>query len=499
MIIKTVPLKAIYDYLGRNPIVNENIIGIMENEAEAEIYVDDEDSPKGVLVRYRYFNYIYTEDDNFLEEVFQTVFSEGFYGFSGIYRPLAEKIRQRYLVNWEGRCALYYLPEGKFDSSLIRNTVRSIDTKDAETVNEFYIYKNHGSLERIKEDIKHRPSSAIYVDGEPVCWVLVHNDNSMGIMYTKEEHRGKGYAVDVTMDLAGKIRKQGKTPYLQIREENSMSPGLAAKCGFEKIGFADWFGIIVGIPQEIIDGGNQGRYALLQTLGEVKELMDVKLLYTGVKGYDLVYDIKLEDDNLVSRVDEVLEECSKLAGDFIWEIDSRNDPEKLINALEEQGLRRFKVKNCMHLPIDLFKSDNCSIEGFAVEEVKGVEGIELWCDILSSELEGREKKAFQDMMLRAMTKKDNKYELYLGRINGRAVSTSAIMQFDCDSWGISFVTVAPYMKDTQLFKSAIIETIKKSQRPELGWVTMQVSQELVGIMEEIGFIHSHYLRSYRRE
>ncbi|GKT28098.1 hypothetical protein ADUPG1_004846, partial [Aduncisulcus paluster] len=35
---------------------------------------------------------------------------------------------------------------------------------------------------------------------------------------------------------------------------NVKSHGLAEKCGFEKVGRCEWFGIIAGQPQEIIDG-----------------------------------------------------------------------------------------------------------------------------------------------------------------------------------------------------------------------------------------------------
>jgi predicted GNAT family acetyltransferase len=75
---------------------------------------------------------------------------------------------------------------------------------------------------------------------------FMHDDNSMGIVYTKEEHRGKGYAADATIDLASKIIKSGKIPYLQIIKSNSMSPGLAKKCRFLQCGHISWMGIIAG-------------------------------------------------------------------------------------------------------------------------------------------------------------------------------------------------------------------------------------------------------------
>jgi hypothetical protein len=258
MIIKTNNSKKIIEFLNTNPIVNLNIIGFMESEPDADIYVDNIECPTGVVAAKGYFSYIYTENDQFLDEVLNTMYKNGYYGFSGVYRPLAEKIRSRFKIDWESRCALYYYPNEKVDLSVIKNPVRPIEIKDAETIDYYYTYRDDTSLERIKIDIEKRDSSAIYVDDDIACWVLIHNDNSMGIMYTKEEYRKRGYAVDVTVDLTNKILKSGRTPFLQINEANNMSPGLARKCGFIHEGvYSDWFGIISGNPKEFgEDNGN---------------------------------------------------------------------------------------------------------------------------------------------------------------------------------------------------------------------------------------------------
>jgi hypothetical protein len=250
MIIKTELSRSIIGFLNQNLIINLNIIGFLENEPDADIYVDNKESPTGVVARKEYFSYIFTENDRFLDEALNTLYKDGFYGFSGVYRPLAQKIRKRFVIEWESRCALYYYPKTKLDLSMIKNVVQPVEIKDAETIDYYYTFKDGTSLQRIKTDLEKRHSSAVYVNGDIASWVLIHNDNSMGIMYTKEEYREKGYAVDVTIDLTNKILKSGRIPFLQIIEGNDMSPGLANKCGFIHDGiFSDWFGIIAGAPK----------------------------------------------------------------------------------------------------------------------------------------------------------------------------------------------------------------------------------------------------------
>jgi len=254
MIIKTSYGKPIYEFLNKNKIINLNLMGFLQNVPDAEVYVDNETHPTGVVARKGYFTSLYTENDEFLNEVLDTLYKDGFYGFRAVYKPIAEKIRSRFIVDWESINALYYLKGEKVDLSRIKNLIRPIDIKDAEIINHYYTYKDETSLDRIKDDIENRPSSAIYVDGEIAAWVLVHNDNSMGIMYTKEEYRGKGYAEEVTIDLANKMLKSGHTPFLTIVDGNNMSPGLAKKCGFVHEGvYTDWFGIISGNPKELLE------------------------------------------------------------------------------------------------------------------------------------------------------------------------------------------------------------------------------------------------------
>jgi GNAT superfamily N-acetyltransferase len=267
MLIKIESLNIANEFLKQKFLVNENILGIIENMPNAEVFVDDLEHPTGVLVcKDDYFHLVYTENDEFIDNISANFFHEGFFGFSGIEGKLAEKIRQRYLLGWESRCTLYYMPKENLDLSLKKNPTEQIRLEDAETVDRFYQHRGPGTLEVIKRDITKRPSSAVYVNGEIACWVLIHDDNAMGIMYTKEEYRRKGYAVDVTIDLAQQVIEAGKIPFIQIIQGNSMSPGLAKKCGFIEAGKADWFGIIAGNPKELTEANDYSRQQFLAAI-----------------------------------------------------------------------------------------------------------------------------------------------------------------------------------------------------------------------------------------
>ncbi len=247
-LIQTTATQAVKDLLMQDEILNLNMFGILKTLPDAPIYVDNLEQPTGVLIRQNdYFNFLYTKNLAFVDTVCDTFLAEGYHGFAGIEASLAAYIlsKPQYEEDWHNPCQLYYLPKERFNLSLQKTPARSLDLKWVEKVDEHYPFRGNHSVEAITDDIKNRPSSAIYIDDEPVCWVMIHEDYSMGIMHTMEEHRRKGYAVDVTIDLCRQLFERGETPFLQIIQENDMSPGLAVKCGFVPYCMVDWFGVTV--------------------------------------------------------------------------------------------------------------------------------------------------------------------------------------------------------------------------------------------------------------
>jgi hypothetical protein len=240
---------ALRRFLEKERIATLNLVGILKNEPRVEVLVDNGNDPRGVLVRGPWFSYVHSKEDAFFEELFQDMGrKEGLHHFSGVWRPVAERIKARFPLAWDEGCDLYALPPGH-RAPLAGSRAVSIDPKDAEIIDAHYTYRHSGSLEMIRACIQQRPTSAIYVDGHIVSWILVHEDDSLGIMYTLEEHRRKGYAQEVSLDLVAKQLAAGKTPFLQIRDDNGVSPGLAKKCGFVCHGQCDWFGVAVGESQ----------------------------------------------------------------------------------------------------------------------------------------------------------------------------------------------------------------------------------------------------------
>lgn len=241
--------EAILSFLKQDEVLNLNMLGILKSKPDADIYVDDLTAPTGVyILSNEYFAFLYTKNLAFVDAVCEQFMTEGYHGFSGVESSLAEYILSHYEEDWKNPCTLYYMPEENLNPSLQKTAAMPLDPKWTQKVDENYPYRGSRSIDEITDNLTRRPSSAIFIDGEPVCWVMLHDDYSMGIMHTMDDHRRKGYAVDVTIDLCRRLIEQNEIPFLQIVETNQQSPGLALKCGFVPYAQVTWFGVKVGDP-----------------------------------------------------------------------------------------------------------------------------------------------------------------------------------------------------------------------------------------------------------
>lgn len=232
----------IIESLRRGTYVPHNIIGILENR-DSDAYVSE--IGQAVWVENDYFNYVYGDPEaikSHLESL-----SDGYYGFSGVYSTLAEAIYKPYLLHWFEPTDRYLFDGDKNEAPCPYDIV-SIGPEEADGIDERYEYRQEGSLDRIKDAILNRPTSAIYQNGEIASYVLVHEDNSIGYMYTKPEYRELGLAYWVTCDIISKMKAINKIPFVEINQRNLKSQGLAHKTHLMKDVFTPWFGIIKGTP-----------------------------------------------------------------------------------------------------------------------------------------------------------------------------------------------------------------------------------------------------------
>lgn len=240
----TTDKKVIDKLLHNDKIATVNVVSLMENEKEWEILVDNLEEPKGFIFKAKDWYVPYSPYDDVAFEMIKNLKYKEDEILAGILKKYYDFIKESYEIDWEEQCLLYYMDKEDIQTSKLKHEVKELRLKDAEIVNEFYTYKDDTSLEYIRERISQGISSAIFDDtGNPISWAMVREDGSMGIMYTKKEHRGKGMAASVSIDLAKKVINNNKTPYVHIINTNKASIALAESVGFKKYGDVVWFGV----------------------------------------------------------------------------------------------------------------------------------------------------------------------------------------------------------------------------------------------------------------
>ncbi|KAG8228203.1 hypothetical protein J437_LFUL004328 [Ladona fulva] len=100
-------------------------------------------------------------------------------------------------------------------------------------VNSTWQYGSSETFEMINDLIKFMDTVGLYMkkDSQLVAWVL-NTNYGIGMLYTIEGHRKKGYGTLVLKKIAKILGQSGRNPILVTLKEN-----LAAKAVFSKVGF----------------------------------------------------------------------------------------------------------------------------------------------------------------------------------------------------------------------------------------------------------------------
>lgn len=240
----TKDINVIKKLIDKYKIENLNVLGRIKYESDWHIIVDNLEKPNGFIFICNYWNIIFCEDDLLASKMLSDMTLDKNKGFAGILWKYYDIVKEKNEIDWEESCYLYYLNKEDFDNSPIKHVVKSLRLKDAETVYNYYTYKDEDPIDYIKECIINRPSAAVFDENEnPISWAVTREDGSMGIMYTKKEHRGKGLAKSVSKHLAKLHLDNNDIPYVHILFGNENSVNLAESIGFKKFDKVKWFGV----------------------------------------------------------------------------------------------------------------------------------------------------------------------------------------------------------------------------------------------------------------
>lgn len=240
--IQTTDKQAVITLLKRADFVPYNIIGTIENNT-VDIYCDWDSQSVWVCNG----NYHYAYGDPVVIRQRYDSLPNGAYTFCGMHNRVASVLYSDSYIEWFEPTERYVLA-GQLPHYQSPYRIIDIPLCEASAIDARYEYQDETTLAMITKDIKRGPTAGLYIDEVLVSYAFVHDDNSLGYMYTLPQQRGKGLAYDVAYHLVKQMLKRQKTCFLEIKADNLPSQKLAAKLGFIKDQFTPWFGLVKGRP-----------------------------------------------------------------------------------------------------------------------------------------------------------------------------------------------------------------------------------------------------------
>lgn len=180
---------------------------------------------------------MYTSSTDFIDEVLAML--DGEVEFYGVSSFVTDYLAPKFPFKWLTNCTLYVWDGHPLDTSVIDCDIRRLDSSYVQQVSDGTPY--HADLDNVRKCLAIHPSAAIYVDGKAVCWCLLHQEGSLGMLFTLPEYRRKGYALKVMTAICDMVIKSGSIPYAYIIVGNKVSEHLAAKYNMLPVGTADYF------------------------------------------------------------------------------------------------------------------------------------------------------------------------------------------------------------------------------------------------------------------
>ena len=129
--------------------------------------------------------------------------------------------------------------------------VKSLERCHAQTVYDYWPYKEGTTVENVAKEIEELPSAGVFLkyNNKLVSWMMSHPPNGMSRLHTLQEFRRRGYAALVTQYLSKRTAQCGFVPFVNIDEEN-----VASQKFFENMKFELFRPVHIGVakPSEIM-------------------------------------------------------------------------------------------------------------------------------------------------------------------------------------------------------------------------------------------------------
>ena len=231
-------VSKVLDFIKANLTKNLSLLNFIE---ENPIYSAEKEG-NSVLVRgVSDYPWVYLESRNEgeLKHLISKLKPEDNY-FAAIQDWIIPHLLQKKNKHWDIRTCQYHLPS---DIQLPQSQaeILPLKTTDVDTIYDHVIYKMALSKDFIKDRIMKGYTASIRKDGKLIAWVLTYDDGAIGCLCVLDGYRNQGLGTSLCAKLISKIRRDGKTPFLYLGDQNNKeAETFFLNLGFKKTIPANW-------------------------------------------------------------------------------------------------------------------------------------------------------------------------------------------------------------------------------------------------------------------
>lgn len=120
--------------------------------------------------------------------------------------------------------------------------VRRLHVRNVKAINDNWKHKFPGSLLMIQDYVRQNIALGMFIkkNDTPVSWAVEQHYGGIGIVYTMEEYRGRGYATAVLKTMIQSLERKNIDPFVCIEHSNAESLRLFRRLKFQDICNVTW-------------------------------------------------------------------------------------------------------------------------------------------------------------------------------------------------------------------------------------------------------------------
>lgn len=227
--------------LAGNPVKNSDFLyrALMSGEKYRIYATEDLEAAMAVQLRQRHMIF----GGEWKDAVLPTeMFPKRHFFVSASPPEVIALLKERYELKGEWPCRHFVSPKGFGPGPW--DSLGPLKDSDVSFIAQFWELGGDDREEHIRDCVRKYDSASIRVGRKPVAWCGLHFEmpgiGNLGFAHTLEQHRRKGYAVQVTKALVNRLAARGAVATTHVIRDNKASTALCRSMGFRIIGERTW-------------------------------------------------------------------------------------------------------------------------------------------------------------------------------------------------------------------------------------------------------------------